>query len=375
MNKEYDMDEYFGELKYMVYFYDALIKQNGIKKDSLFDDLGIAYMSYCRVKDSDTMTGRMIISKLEKKFNISPLCVNKKKEYENIVNKVLLGVYYREENIGKYKIELISLVEENNYLQPIFKLLLLLVNLMEAKKIERVIVENKKLYEELKVFSSKFFITPFLEIFYMIEIFFSGNKVHKEVTFNGHMKGLLYIFYCIKSYLNKNFDLCLYYSQECKHYLSEDCNYQQMLFINLLYFGSLNIIGEYEKCMKESKKQLNYLVECNKDNELINETRLHYFTSCIGAKEYKVVIDSLVNKNHYAFNEYILLLLSSFDQDRILFQSFVDRFNKGICDFNDNEDITIIVDYLLSNNRCDSKIKIRDSNLNVGLKELLFKFY
>ena len=64
MRKTYSMQPYFQDLKYMVHFYDILIKCSNITKEALFKDLKISYMTYSRAVDNDSNAGREIINKL-----------------------------------------------------------------------------------------------------------------------------------------------------------------------------------------------------------------------------------------------------------------------------------------------------------------------
>ncbi len=79
------MQPYFQDLKYMIYFYDILIKRSNITKEGLFKDLEIPYMSYTRAVDSDSSAGRNVINKLNNYFNIKELDYSRQSEYEGRV--------------------------------------------------------------------------------------------------------------------------------------------------------------------------------------------------------------------------------------------------------------------------------------------------
>ena len=64
MQKTYSIDSYFKDLKYMIYFYDVIIKNSNMTKENLFTELEIPYMSYIRAKEDNTNAGRNVIAKL-----------------------------------------------------------------------------------------------------------------------------------------------------------------------------------------------------------------------------------------------------------------------------------------------------------------------
>ena len=149
------------------------------------------------------------------------------------------------------------------------------------------------------------------------------------------MKGLLYNSYAVNAILAQNYSLSLYYCIEGKKHLIKDNNFNRLIFLNLIYFTCLNKIGEYEKCFEESRSQLTYLTEITYDEELIRATQLHYYTACIGLKDYIEVISSITKKDVFTSNDYIFILLASYFCDKLLYKNYLlkyaidkEKFNK-----------------------------------------------
>ncbi len=379
MQKTYSMDSYFKDLKYMIYFYDVMIKNSNMTKENLFAELEIPYMSYIRAKEDNTNAGRNVIVKLNNYFNIKDLDYSRQKEYEKTLNEIIYRFYYRGENIIEFEPILLEYINENNYLKPLFSLLLLLIKLVRINSPRIVMEENIDIYNEVKQYKGSYFTSPFKEIFTIVEIFFSNNKFvefDREMDIEENMKGILYNVYCTNAYLSKRYDLCLYYAKECKEYLIKDNNYNRISLVNLTYFACLNMIGEYNKCFTESKKQLIYLKQTNQAKDLIYTTEIHYYTACIGLRDYNEVIDSILPKKEIDEIEYEFLLIASIHNKKDYIE-VIERYKSDQSKFSNiqNEYINLIIGYLSKKDRSLYKERLNQSKINIGLKDILLRYY
>lgn len=379
MQKTYSIDSYFKDLKYMIYFYDVIIKNSNMTKENLFTELEIPYMSYIRAKEDNTNAGRNVIAKLNSYFNINDLDYSRQNEYEKTLNEIIYRFYYRGENIKEFEPILKNYINENNYLKPLFSLLLLLIKLVRINSPRIVMEENIDLYNEVKKYKGSYFVSPFKEIFTIVEIIFSNNtfvEFDREMDIEENMKGILYNVYCTNAYLSKRYDLCLYYAKECKEYLIKDNNYNRISLVNLTYFACLNMIGEYNKCFTEAKKQLIYLQQTNQTKDLIYTTEIHYYTACIGLRDYNEVIDSITQKNDYTTSDFIFLLIAS-SHKKNEYNSFIDKYKAERSRFTEKQDydINTIIGYLSKKDRSLYKERLNECKISIGLKDILFRYY
>lgn len=379
MRKTYSFDPYFKDLKYMISFYDILIKNSNITKEALFDELNISYMTYSRAKLSASNAGRAVIDKLETYFRINSLDTSKQAEYEKTLNDILYRFYYRGNDIHLFEPILKGYIDENNYLKPIFSILLLLINLVSDKSPAVIIKEKQDVYNSLKKYKGAYLTTPFAEIFTFIEIIFSEKdfiEYSKEIPFSDDMRGILYYAYCSNAYLSKRYDLCLYYAKEGREYLLRDLNFKRVISINLYYFASLNVVGEYLKCAFEAKKQILYLIETKQPYEDIYSTEIHYYTACLGMKDYEEIINCIYNKSDINSSEYMFLLIATSHTSN-LYKQVISRYKSETNKFNEKQNryINMIIDYLSKRNRSQMKEILLNSELNIGLKDILTRFY
>lgn len=383
MKKQINLEQYFSSTQYALFYFDIQIKKLNITKDALLKDLGIPYISYRRSKESDTSVGKRIIFKLEKYFDMNPLDSEKQQEYEDILNKVLIRFYYRGDDLNEFEPVLKKYIEENNYLKPIFQLFALLIRLVSNKYIEKVAQKEFTNFQELLSYKKHYYISPFTELLVMLEVSFSGNKLinfDKDIYFAEEMRGLIYYSYSANAYLAKKYDLCLYYAKECKEYLIIDSNYKRMITLNLSYFACLNYIGEYYKCMKEARKQILYLNESYQNKDLIYFTEIHYYSACLGAKMYEEIIENCFYKEVYNCYEYVFLLLTTFYYNKILFKQLINKYvneDRGgdILLSKHKNIIEDLISYLTTQKKIYYLEKLNNSELNIGLKAIITKFY
>ncbi|MDE7263696.1 MAG: hypothetical protein K2N64_03435 [Anaeroplasmataceae bacterium] len=383
MKKNIKLDDYFCCTRYALFYFDIQIKKLYITKEALLKELSIPYMSYRRSKEENTNIGKKIIYKLEQYFKMNSVNSSKKVEYEDLLNQILTRFYYRGENLQEFEPVLEKCIEENTYMKPIFQLFALLIRMASNKSIESIAQEEYACFQELLPYKKHYYISPFVELLVMLEISFSGDRLiefDKDIYFSEEMKGLVYYSYNANAYLAKRFDLCLYYAKECKSYLIKDSNYKRIITLNLSYFACLNYIGEYHKCMKEARAQLFYLYESYPNTDLVYFTEIHYYTACLGAKNYKEVIEEHIHKEDYNCYDYVFLFLATFHYDKKLFKELTRKY-KNEAEHTEallekyKSLIENLISYLTTKKKAYYLDKINRSELNIGVKDIILKFY
>lgn len=383
MRKQINLDDYFHSTKYALHYFDLQIKKLEITKEALLKELDIPYTSYRRSRVEPTNIGKQIISKLEKYFQMNPLKRERQEEYEETLSRVLNRFYYRGESLNEFEPVLEEFIKENNYLKPIFQLFALLVRLVSSDSIEAIAIKENANFQELLSYKRRYFISPFTEVLVLLEISFSGNKLmefDKDIHFSEDMKGLIYYSYSTNAYLAKKYDLCLYYAGECKEYLIKDSNYKRVVTLNLSYFACLNYVGEYYKCMTEARTQLLYLNEVYNRTDLIYLTEIHYYTACLGARRYEEIIEAHVHRKTFNCYEYVFLLLSAFYYDKNMFKQTIYKYEtEGKQDSallsKYKYIIENLINYLLTTKKAQYLEKLLESELNIGVKDIILRFY
>lgn len=379
MKNLYFLDDYFNSYEYMICYYDILMKQESLTKEAILKELQIPYMTYSRAKHSNSKASTEIISKLEGYFKICPLELNKKEYYEGLINDILVDFYYRKDSLSLYEPKLIAEIEENNYLKPIFSLLLLLVRLVKIESPKRLLEKNIELYNYVKRFKQMYKPSPFHESFTIVDVLYSQDHLvdfSTSAPFDKYMLGIVYNVYALNAYLAKKYELCLYYARECQEHLLNDYNFKRLMLINLTYFACLNYTGEYHKCEILSLHQLSYLSGDESASDLIHATKIHYYTAAYGMRHFADIIRYIESLDKLDANDLIFALLASSRYDMEGYSSLKQKYIDASNSFSSiqNDHINFIIDYI-ENGGKSIKERILSTKLNIGLKEILLSKY
>lgn len=132
--------------------------------------------------------------------------------------------------------------------------------------------------------------------------------------------------------------------------------------------------------MKEARTQILYLNESYHNDDLIYFTEIHYYTACLGAKMYEEVIEDHICKEVYNCYEYVFLFLATFYYSKILFKQIINKYNQE-----DKYSDTLLskykiiieslINYLTTQKKSYYLEKIINSELNIGIKDVITKFY
>ena len=117
--------------------------------------------------------------------------------------------------------------------------------------------------------------------------------------------------------------------------------------------------------------------ESQRKQELINATRIHYYTSCLGSEDYEELLKSISKKDIFNSNDYIFVLLASYLHDKKIYSSFLIKYELDKKRFTQRQKdyVDLIIKFLSQKNKTIEKEKIMKSELNVGLKKILFEKY
>lgn len=373
MDRLYNLNAYFKDYRLVKIFFDTLIKQSINTKDVILKELNISYPSYNRIKDNYTCGSANIVMKLENYFNLSHIDKNKMEEYNIFINDFLIDLYYGRCQIKNHYSIIHSYIKENNYLRPLFILLILIVDFIDSRASEESIKKNKEAFHELRKFKSFFSPTPIYELFMILEMIYSKKLLldNSIINFDNRMKGIVLSTYVLNAYLMKEYGLCLFYIDKCKKILIEDHNFRRLNVLYLWYFDCLNSTGQYHKCMEESFKHLLFLQGEPTLFSLVEQVKKHYYVACLACGKYKELVEEIL---HYdEINKYPhIYLLACYKYNIEIYNESINKVLNE-CDEELKEDLVVIIEFL--KNLKDNKKLIYKSKLNYGLKQILLNFY
>ena len=317
MIKILEIEPYFNGNSYAKNFFDTLIKDDLKTKESIFKELKIPYMTYQRLDKTATNNAKNIVLKLEDYFHVSHLSPDKYEIYDKLINDFIIDFYYRSNNIKKYEIEIKKCINDNNYLKPIFEMLLLLLKLTGCP--HELAYQYIDEFKSLNKYDNGYYASGFKEIYLLIYILLADKKsiaynelLNKINNVHISLKGLIYRCIASRLYKENNYDLMLYFTEKSRNIFIQTSNYNRLMDANISYYFALNMLGENQQVYIESYNQLLYLSRKEQDFNLYYRTKIYYFVACMALKKYEDILKYIEiedkDKNSLINNMFLLLV-------------------------------------------------------------------
>lgn len=336
----FDLSMYFNNTTYNLHYFDVLLKDSHLNKDVLLNELGITPSTYRRCRSKEQNIGIDIIKILETKYNINKLDKSLLDEYEFIFDSSFNNYYYKS-NFDTSSIDLI--INENNYLKPIFMLLKILSNMSCNYDFDNNLKNNIELLNYVSNYK-KMFTEELLVLYYSLEVLFGIKKdvINHSTLLLKHpyITGLYYKFYGYGIYKN-DFSNQLLYLLKAKEYLTTNINALIDVKVNIAninaYLGQLDIT--YTECLEvlalsNSTPHVNGYIQCkstlyhtliqlNKKEYLskyINNTTKddidYFYLMLLHQKEFNEIYDEYkLNSPKLYFNYEINVLYKYFNKE------------------------------------------------------------
>ena len=368
MKLETNLSKYYINSTKPITFYAIEMKKTPFTISAILEKLDISYMAYKRAKENYSNASVLIGKKLEAFLGYNSLDKNKIVEYEQIVNEIIVKSYYRTDDTQKYLTTLDLYIADNNYLKPIFELLKICIFLNSNVPFKVLKEKYGEALLSLAKYKDDYFITPFKEIYILIENVFSSKIVLHNDHIDDSLKGLVYYSYTCNAYNNKDFSLALYYSDVARKYLINDYNFNRYISISFLRFSCLNYMGEYETVCEEALKLQYYITKVIKNNEFEYFNRINIFTAMLGLEKYQELNDLIVSKDSIDALDYIFLIIAVYALNKKDWKKLVLEYqNKQFKDSFLNYNISLLNEILQNKN----VLEIEKLTINETLKRII----
>lgn len=368
MKLETNLSKYYINSTKPITFYAIEMKKTPFTISAILEKNDISYMAYKRAKENYTNASVLIEKKLEAFLGYNSLDKNKIVEYEQIVNEIIVKSYYRTDDTQKYLATLDLYIADNNYLKPIFELLKICIFLNTNVPFKALREKYGEALLSLAKYKDDYFITPFKEIYILIENVFSSKIILHNDHIDDSLKGLVYYSYTCNAYNNKDFSLALYYSDVARKYLINDYNFNRYISISFLRFSCLNYMGEYETVCEEALKLQYYITKVIKNNEFEYFNRINIFTAMLGLEKYQELNDLIVSKNSIDALDYIFWIIAAYALNKKDWKKLVLEYqNKQFKDSFLNYNISLLNEILQNKNI----LEIEKLTVNETLKRII----
>lgn len=173
MKLETNLSKYYINSTKTITFYAIEMKKTQFTISGILEKLDISYMAYKRAKQNYTNASVLIEKRLEAFLGYNSLDEKKIVKYEQTINEIIVKSYYRTDDTQKYLTTLDLYIADNNYLKPIFELLKICIFLNTNIPFKILKEKYGEALLSLAKYKDEYFITPFKEIYILIEnIFF-----------------------------------------------------------------------------------------------------------------------------------------------------------------------------------------------------------
>lgn len=368
MKLETNLSKYYINSTKTITFYAIEMKKTQFTISGILEKLDISYMAYKRAKENYTNASVLIEKKLEAFLGYNSLDEKKIVKYEQIINEIIVKSYYRTDDTQKYLATLDLYIADNNYLKPIFELLKICIFLNSNIPFKILKEKYGEALLSLAKYKDEYFITPFKEIYILIENIFSSKIVLHNDHVEESLKGLVYYSYTCNAYNNKDFSLALYYSDVARKYLINDYNFNRYITISFLRFSCLNYMGEYEKVYEEALKLQYYITKVIKNNEFEYFNCINIFISMLGLEKYQELNDLIAKKDVMDDSDYIFLIIATYASNKKDWEKlFLEYQNKQFKDSYLNYNISLLNEILQNMNI----LEIEKLTVNEALKRII----
>lgn len=368
MKLETNLSKYYINSTKTITFYAIEMKKTQFTISGILEKLDISYMAYKRAKENYTNASVLIEKKLEAFLGYNSLDEKNIVKYEQTINEIIVKSYYRTDDTQKYLATLDLYIADNNYLKPIFELLKICIFLNSNIPFKILKEKYGEALLSLAKYKDKYFITPFKEIYILIENIFSSKIVLHNDHVEESLKGLVYYSYTCNAYNNKDFSLALYYSDVARKYLINDYNFNRYITISFLRFSCLNYMGEYEKVYEEALKLQYYITKVIKNNEFEYFNCINISISMLGLEKYQELNDLIAKKDVMDDSDYIFLIIATYALNKKNWEKLaLECQNKHFKDSYLNYNISLLNEILQNMNI----LEIEKLTVNEALKRII----
>lgn len=305
MNKyKISLKAYLNLTQKYYYFFDGFIKMNKLKKIDVLNENGISFSSYKYSRGIDIASNNNHLLLL-KYFKISRINDNYVEYAEKILTDIYFSIYYKRDYLYDSHMNTINkLINDNNYLKPIFvvfKVLLVMNSDKAYDTICELIDEDMKylsfipinyFYNELKYYYE-------LILLYVKKI----NNITFDFTAEAKNHNILWMYYHIKGtfyYTNNDYAKSLVYFQHLCEIYKKDYNLIRSIICKNNILQIYNLLGLYDFTIDEAIPIIDYLIYQTDKKQFTMYSIRHLFAAYVCSEKYNDLIiyyNKFINDN------------------------------------------------------------------------------
>lgn len=281
------------------YFFDGIIKMNKVLKKDLLKEVGISISSYKNSRSIDIAVNNNHLLLL-KYFNINRIDDNYVEYAEKILTDIYFSIYYKREYLyDSHMNDIDKLINDNNYLKPIFLVFKVLLIMNSNKPYDTICDLIKNDMEYLGFIPSNYFYNE-LKYYYELTLLYVKriNNITYNFTAEDKYHNLLWMYYHIKGtfyYINNDYGRSLVYFQHLCEIYKKDYNLIRAVACKNNILQEYNLLGLYDLTIEEATPIINYLIY-QTDNKRVSMYAIrHLFAAFVLSEKYNDLINYYKN--------------------------------------------------------------------------------
>ena len=292
----FSLDDYFKKTRNYFTFIDGVFKQTSSKKKEVLDKLNIPDSTYRTNRAKDRAKYNWSYLPILEYFGYKNVNPNDQRKYELLLAKIYHNAYFKNvDTLNKLLIELNIVVDENNYLKPVFVLFRVLINAIINNHYSIQFANTKEDLEYLEHFRKDYLTEELIFLFLILKYYFGKhvNNVEMENYAVNYPK-LLWLYYMLKgsyNYLHSKDDEALSYYELLIDIFWKDFNIERFSVFTSNVAFIYNIRCKYSLSLEKSSKLISYSLATDNISENNKYSVKHFIFSSYMLNKFDNIIE------------------------------------------------------------------------------------
>ena len=292
----FSLDDYFKKTRNYFTFIDGVFKLTSSKKKDVFEKLLIPDSTYRTNRLKEKAKYKWSYLPILEYFGYKDVNPNDQRKYELLLAKIYHNAYFKNvDTLNKLLIELNIVIDENNYLKPVFVLFRVLINAIINNHYSIQFANTKEDLEYLEHFRKDYLTEELIFLFLILKYYFGKhvNNVEMENYAVNYPK-LLWLYYMLKgsyNYLHSKDDEALSYYELLLDIFWKDFNIERFSVFTSNVAFIYNIRCKYSLSLEKSSKLISYSLATDNISENNKYSVKHFIFSSYMLNKFDNIIE------------------------------------------------------------------------------------
>ena len=292
----FSLDDYFKKTRNYFTFIDGVFKQTASKKKEVLDKLNIPDSTYRTNRAKDRAKYNWSYLPILEYFGYKNVNPNDQRKYELLLAKIYHNAYFKDvESLNYLSTELDKIIDENNFLKPVFVLFRVLIKYITISKYSEQLNAVTEDIEYIYYFR-KDFLTEELSFMYQMFRYYFGKSVSNLELENYAAKNpkLLWLYYLLRgsfNYLHDKDNEALSYYELLLDIFIKDFNIERFSITSSNVSFIYNNVNKFSLSIERSSKLIYYAIASENARAHSKYAIKHYLFSSYMIDKFDEIIE------------------------------------------------------------------------------------